>query len=255
MKKLFAGILTLSLVLAACGNSDDSKKADEHKDKDKTTQESNNSKKDDSKSKKDDKAEKDSKSDDKNASTSADSSSSDSNSSDKATSNSSSSNASAGTEGNSADTTGNSDGNSQNNQQAAQTDNASQNQGAANATNASADARQNANTTQTGYVAPYQGQNAVPAASTIVQAPANNQDALKHLPNFPQSLTTAQNEANALNGQQNAYNDYGIDSLGNGTYSYVFSFANQAQPGMYTIVSVNQKGEASVIDPAYNGQQ
>lgn len=255
MKKLFAGILTLSLVLAACGNSDDSKKADDHKDKDKTRQESNNSKKDDSKSKKDDNAAKDSKSNDKNTSTSADSSSNDSNSSDKATSSSNSSNASAGAEDNTADNAGNNNSNNQNNQQAAQTDHASQNQGAANTTNASADAHQNANATQTGYVAPYQGQNAVPAASTIVQAPANNQDALKHLPNFPQSLKTAQNEANALNGQQNAYNDYGIDSLGNGAYSYVFSFANQAQPGTYTIVSINQKGEASVLDPAYNGHQ
>lgn len=75
------------------------------------------------------------------------------------------------------------------------------------------------------------------------------------MPNFPQSLQTAQNEINNLNGQSNPYNDFGVQDNGDGSYSYVFSFANQAQPGTYALVRVDQQGKAAILDPAYQAGQ
>ena len=82
-----------------------------------------------------------------------------------------------------------------------------------------------------------------------------NESTLRVLPNFPQSLQTAQNAADAINGQSNPYNDFGVQDNGNGSYSYVFSFRNQSQPGTYSLVTVNQQGQAAVIDPAYAAGQ
>lgn len=228
MKKLFAGILTLSLVLAACGN-DDNKKEDDQKDKDKTTEQSDNSKKDSNKDQsKENKNSKDSKDSKDSASSST--------ASDSSSSNNQGTNATG-------DQSSDNSNNAANNNASSQSNN---NQALNNGTNANGQATQ-----QTGYVAPYQGQNAVPAASSLGQVPAD-QNSLKVLPNFPQSLATAQAEADAINGPH-TYNDYGIQNDGNGKYSYLFSFANQNNPGTFIIVSVNQRGQASVLDPAYAG--
>nr|WP_269668400.1 hypothetical protein [Staphylococcus chromogenes] len=100
------------------------------------------------------------------------------------------------------------------------------------------------------YVAPYHGQNVVPVAQNLAQNPVNQQQALKQLPNFQTSLDVAQKEVTALNGQQNPYNDYAIQGEG-GKYYYIFSFLNQSQPGTYMIVTVDQSGNPRIIDPAY----
>ena len=64
------------------------------------------------------------------------------------------------------------------------------------------------------------------------------------------ALDNATAEVNALNGQSNPYNDYAIEGS-EGNYSYIFSFQNQAQPGSYSIVTVDQQGTVRVVDPAY----
>ena len=97
---------------------------------------------------------------------------------------------------------------------------------------------------------PYQGENAVPVSQNITSSNVDPQQALQTLPNFENSLANATSEVNAINGQNNAYNDYAIeDSEGN--YSYIFSFQNQAQPGTYAIATVDQQGTVRVVDPAY----
>ncbi|RIO62561.1 hypothetical protein BUZ85_17555, partial [Mammaliicoccus sciuri] len=99
-------------------------------------------------------------------------------------------------------------------------------------------------------VAPYQGQNAVPVAQNITSGNVEPQTALQSLPNFQNSLDNATAEVNSLNGQSNPFNDYAIEGS-EGNYSYIFSFQNQAQPGTYTIATVDQQGTVRVVDPAY----
>lgn len=117
--------------------------------------------------------------------------------------------------------------------------------------NASADANNGASSANTSqYVAPYQGQNAVPVAQNITSGTPDSQAALQNLPNFQNALDNATTEVNGLNGQSNPYNDYAIEGS-EGNYSYIFSFQNQAQPGTYTIATVDQQGTVRVVDPAY----
>ena len=99
-------------------------------------------------------------------------------------------------------------------------------------------------------MAPYQGQNAVPVSQNIASGNVDSQTALQSLPNFQNSLEQATAEINAQNGQNNPYNDYSIEGS-DGNYSYIFSFQNQAQPGTYSIVTVDQQGVVRIVDPAY----
>ncbi|MHD0396926.1 hypothetical protein ACY2DA_03475 [Staphylococcus simulans] len=233
MKKLFAGILTLSLVLAACGN-DESKKEDDNKDSNQTTQESKTNQ---------DKAKH--KDNDSNKEKQSNASSSDQQNNDQAQNSNDNQNATSEQSNDhqqASQTTEDTNGQSDNaNQQATQQ--------TSNQTNDN-----NQGTNQTGYVAPYQGQDAVPAARTIAKAPVD-QSTLKVLPNFPQSLQTAQNEIDGLNGQTNPYNDFGVQDNGDGSYAYLFSFANQSQPGTYALVKVDQQGKAQILDPTYQAGQ
>lgn len=233
MKKLFASILTLSLVLAACGN-DEAKKEDANKDSNQTTQESKTTKDKEKNQDKDNNKEKQSneQSNDKQNNNQAQ------NHHDNQNATSEQSNDQQQASQTTEDTNGQSD---NANQQATQQ--------TSNQTNGN---NQGAN--QTGYVAPYQGQDAVPAARTIGKAPVD-QSTLKVLPNFPQSLQTAQNEIDSLNGQTNPYNDFGVQDNGDGSYAYIFSFANQAQPGTYALVKIDQQGKAAILDPAYEAGQ
>src|SRR5699024_3068225 len=114
--------------------------------------------------------------------------------------------------------------------------------------NSNTDNSSNATTNQ--YVAPYQGQNAVPVAQNITSGNTDAQVALQSLPHFQNALDNATAEVNVLNGQSNPYNDYAIEGS-DGNYSYIFSFQNQAQPGTYSIVTVDQQGTVRVVDPAY----
>ena len=128
-------------------------------------------------------------------------------------------------------------------------DNQNMNRTEQNQSNSNASNQENTQQGQS-YVAPYHGQNVVPVAQNLAQNPVNQQQALKQLPNFQMSLDVAQKEVTALNGQQNPYNDYAIQGEG-GKYHYIFSFLNQSQPGTYMIVTVDQSGNPRIIDPAY----
>src|SRR5699024_5829980 len=217
MKKLLAGFLTLSLVLAACSNGsndDDGNKDDNLKDNQSSDDQSKDNEKDDNNSENDENANHNS---DNNANNSSES---------------------------------NSDSNAQNN--ASPNDNtssnANSNQEPNRNSNSNTDNSSNATTNQ--YVAPYQGQNAVPVAQNITSGNTDAQVTLQSLPHFQNALDNATAEVNALNGQSNPYNDYAIEGS-DGNYSYIFSFQNQAQPGTYSIVTVDQQGTVRVVDPAY----
>ncbi|MGV3041770.1 hypothetical protein [Staphylococcus rostri] len=98
--------------------------------------------------------------------------------------------------------------------------------------------------------APYQGQNVVPVAQNLVRQPISEQQAQQVLPDFQSALQSANAEANQFNGYQNPYNDYAIEGE-DGYHMYVFSFLNQADPGSYTIVTVDKTGQPKIVDPAY----
>ncbi|RIO05570.1 hypothetical protein BUZ94_14500, partial [Mammaliicoccus sciuri] len=141
--------------------------------------------------------------------------------------------------GNSASNSGNGDNTNNNN---ANSDNANGSNSASNNANSNNNAS-NSSTSQ--YVVPYQGQNAVPVAQNITSGNVDPQTALQSLPNFQNSLDNATAEVNSLNGQSNPFNDYAIEGS-EGNYSYIFSFQNQAQPGTYTIATVDQQGTVRV---------
>lgn len=264
MKKLLAGFLTLTLALAACSNGSDDNggsKDDSSKDKqssDDKSKDSKDSKSDDKKdndsSDKDSDSNSDNKSDsdaEKNSSDSDSSSNSDdsSNSGNSDNANDSSTNGSNGSDSNSDNS--NNDNNSSNadsNDSTASNANSNADQASNSAGNSNAGNTGNSGASQ--YVAPYQGQNAVPVAQNITSGSTDAQTALQSLPNFQNALDNATAEVNALNGQSNPYNDYAIEGS-EGNYSYIFSFQNQAQPGSYSIVTVDQQGTVRVVDPAY----
>ncbi|PTG55233.1 hypothetical protein BU692_07495 [Staphylococcus chromogenes] len=218
MKKWLASFMALSLILAACGQTDDdeTKKNDSSSSKTEQYPSKDHSKTKDSKDKTTN--EKATSQEDENQATS------DSSDHQETTQSNSSSPQST-----------------QDNQNMNRTEQHQSNSNASNQEN-----------TQQGqsYVAPYHGQNVVPVAQNLAQNPVNQQQALKQLPNFQTSLDVAQKEVTALNGQQNPYNDYAIQGEGE-KYHYIFSFLNQSQPGTYMIVTVDQSGNPRIIDPAY----
>lgn len=218
MKKWLASFMALSLILAACGQTDDDeiKKNDSSSSKTEQHPSKDHSKTKDSKDKTTN--EKATSQEDENQATS------DSSDHQETTQSNSSSPQST-----------------QDNQNMNRTEQHQSNSNASNQEN-----------TQQGqsYVAPYHGQNVVPVAQNLAQNPVNQQQALKQLPNFQTSLDVAQKEVTALNGQQNPYNDYAIQGEGE-KYHYIFSFLNQSQPGTYMIVTVDQSGNPRIIDPAY----
>ncbi|QLK86726.1 hypothetical protein [Staphylococcus sp. 17KM0847] len=97
---------------------------------------------------------------------------------------------------------------------------------------------------------PHQGQNVVPIAQNLVRVPIDEQQALQTLPNFQDALNKAQAEVDQFNGYQNPYNDYALEGE-DGFNMYIFSFLNQANPGTYTIVTVDESGTPKIVDPAY----
>lgn len=233
MKKLLAGILTLSLALAACSNGDDGSgsKDDSKKDKSSRTDKAKASNKDNKKSN-----DGNSNSDKDNGSKSKDSNSADNASAkDKDQSaNESSSNSNALTSNSNGDDNSNSN----------------ENMRGSNDGNAGSQNRSDNHDANGEYVVPYQGQNAVPVAQNIAWSNDNSQQALRNLPNFQTSLDQATNEVNGINDQSNPYNDFAVEGS-NGNYSYIFSFQNNAQPGSYTIATVDQQGTVRIVDPAY----
>lgn len=218
MKKWLASFMALSLILAACGQTDDDeiKKNDSSSSKTEQHPSKDHSKTKDSKDK---------------------------TTNEKATSQEDENQATSDSSGHQETTQSNSSSpqSTQDNQNMNRTEQHQSNSNASNQEN-----------TQQGqsYVAPYHGQNVVPVAQNLAQNPVNQQQALKQLPNFQTSLDVAQKEVTALNGQQNPYNDYAIQGEG-GKYHYIFSFLNQSQPGTYMIVTVDQSGNPRIIDPAY----
>ncbi|KDP12825.1 hypothetical protein BU649_01025 [Staphylococcus chromogenes] len=218
MKKWLASFMALSLILAACGQTDDDeiKKNDSSSSKTEQHPSKDHSKTKDSKDK---------------------------TTNEKATSQEDENQATSDSSGHQETTQSNSSSpqSTQDNQNMNRTEQHQSNSNASNQEN-----------TQQGqsYVAPYHGQNVVPVAQNLAQNPVNQQQALKQLPNFQTSLDVAQKEVTALNGQQNPYNDYAIQGEG-GKYYYIFSFLNQSQPGTYMIVTVDQSGNPRIIDPAY----
>ncbi|RIM24895.1 hypothetical protein BU651_04950 [Staphylococcus chromogenes] len=218
MKKWLASFMALSLILAACGQTDDDeiKKNDSSSSKTEQHPSKEHSKTKDSKDK---------------------------TTNEKATSQEDENQATSDSSGHQETTQSNSSSpqSTQDNQNMNRTEQHQSNSNASNQEN-----------TQQGqsYVAPYHGQNVVPVAQNLAQNPVNQQQALKQLPNFQTSLDVAQKEVTALNGQQNPYNDYAIQGEG-GKYYYIFSFLNQSQPGTYMIVTVDQSGNPRIIDPAY----
>lgn len=127
-------------------------------------------------------------------------------------------------------------------QQAATTDNHGQ-----TAATQNNDQQTTASTNATG---PYQGQNVVPVAQNLVRQPLSDQQAQELLPEFQGALQKATAEVNQFNGYDNPYNDYAAEGE-DGYYMYVFSFLNQANPGTYTIVTVDKAGDVKIVDPAY----
>ncbi len=247
MKKLYTSLLALSLLLgaAACSNDDSNKDKDSSKDESSKTEQKDKKSNDHSKDKtsnKDDqsnsKESKDDQNDDQN------------NTSDN-------------------DSTGqNQDDNSENdsNQQAKSTDNSTQqsnnindantynnnsNQTASN-TNNQKTSNQSSQSTQStsGYVAPYQSENATSVARNLSKSNVNESTALKQLPNFQTALDLARQEANLYGSSNKTYNDYAIEGE-NANYRYVFSFKDPQHNGVYSIVTVNSQGEPVVVDPAY----
>lgn len=218
MKKWLASFMALSLILAACGQTDDDeiKKNDSSSSKTEQHPSKDHSKTKDSKDK---------------------------TTNEKATSQEDENQATSDSSGHQETTQSNSSSpqSTQDNQNMNRTEQHQSNSNASNQEN-----------TQQGqsYVAPYHGQNVVPVAQNLAQNPVNQQQALKQLPNFQTSLDVAQKEVTALNGQQNPYNDYAIQGEGE-KYHYIFSFLNQSQPGTYMIVTVDQSGNPRIIDPAY----
>ncbi|MCS4486104.1 hypothetical protein [Staphylococcus americanisciuri] len=105
-------------------------------------------------------------------------------------------------------------------------------------------------TAGTNSTEPYQGQNVVPVAQNLVRQPISAQQAQQVLPDFQVALERANAEVNQFNGYQNPYNDYAIEGE-DGYNMYVFSFLNQANPGTYTIVTVDATGQSKIVDPAY----
>lgn len=218
MKKWLASFMALSLILAACGQTDDdeTKKNDSSSSKTEQHTSKDHSKTNDSKDKK---------------------------TNEKATSQEDENQATSDSSGHQETTQSNSS-----SPQSTQ-DNQNMNRTEQNQSNSNASNQENTQQGQS-YVAPYHGQNVVPVAQNLAQNPVNQQQALKQLPNFQMSLDVAQKEVTTLNGQQNPYNDYAIQGEG-GKYHYIFSFLNQSQPGTYMIVTVDQSGNPRIIDPAY----
>lgn len=218
MKKWLASFMALSLILAACGQTDDdeTKKNDSSSSKTEQHTSKDHSKTNDSKDKK---------------------------TNEKATSQEDENQATSDSSGHQETTQSNSS-----SPQSTQ-DNQNMNQSEQSQSNSNASNQENTQQGQS-YVAPYHGQNVVPVAQNLAQNPVNQQQALKQLPNFQTSLDVAQKEVTALNGQQNPYNDYAIQGEG-GKYHYIFSFLNQSQPGTYMIVTVDQSGNPRIIDPSY----
>ena len=218
MKKWLASFMALSLILAACGQTDDdeTKKNDSSSSKTEQHTSKDHSKTNDSKDKK---------------------------TNEKATSQEDENQATSDSSGHQETTQSNSS-----SPQSTQ-DNQNMNRTEQNQSNSNASNQENTQQGQS-YVAPYHGQNVVPVAQNLAQNPVNQQQALKQLPNFQMSLDVAQKEVTTLNGQQNPYNDYAIQGEG-GKYHYIFSFLNQLQPGTYMIVTVDQSGNPRIIDPAY----
>ena len=218
MKKWLASFMALSLILAACGQTDDDETKKNDSSSSKTEQHSSkeHSKTNDSKDKK---------------------------TNEKATSQEDENQATSDSSGHQETTQSNSS-----SPQSTQ-DNQNMNRTVQHQSNSNASNQENTQQGQS-YVAPYHGQNVVPVAQNLAQNPVNQQQALKQLPNFQTSLDVAQKEVTALNGQQNPYNDYAIQGEG-GKYHYIFSFLNQSQPGTYMIVTVDQSGNPRIIDPAY----
>ncbi|MEB7825006.1 hypothetical protein [Staphylococcus chromogenes] len=220
MKKWLASFMALSLILAACGQTDDDETKKNDSSSSKTEQHTSNdhSKTNDSKDKK---------------------------TNEKATSQEDENQATSDSSGHQETTQSNSS-----SPQSTQ-DNQNMNRTEQHQSDSNSNASNQENTQQgQSYVAPYHGQNVVPVAQKLAQNPVNQQQALKQLPNFQTSLDVAQKEVTTLNGQQNPYNDYAIQGEG-GTYHYIFSFLNQSQPGTYMIVTVDQSGNPRIIDPAY----
>ncbi|WP_436854581.1 hypothetical protein [Staphylococcus caeli] len=249
MKKLLAGVLTLSLALAACSNGSDddsSKKDDSSKDKQSSEDKSKDSKNNDKKS--NDSSDKDKNSDSKSNDSNSDGSD---NASNNDGSDSSNSDANSGNTNGSNDSS-NSNGSSNGNDSTTSSNNgnASGSENTGNNDNATSNTSSNGNAGASQYVAPYQGQNAVPVAQNITAGGTDAQSALQYLPNFQTALDNATAEVNSLNGQTNPYNDYAIEGS-SGSYTYIFSFQNQAQPGTYMIATVDQQGTVRVVDPAY----
>ncbi|MCD9071369.1 hypothetical protein [Staphylococcus chromogenes] len=218
MKKWLASFMALSLILAACGQTDDDeiKKNDSSSSKTEQHPSKDHSKTKDSKDK---------------------------TTNEKATSQEDENQATSDSSGHQETTQSNSS-----SPQSIQ-DNQNMNRTEQHQSNSNASNQENTQQGQS-YVAPYHGQNVVPVAQNLAQNPVNQQQALKQLPNFQTSLDVAQKEVTALNGQQNPYNDYAIQGEG-GKYYYIFSFLNQSQPGTYMIVTVDQSGNPRIIDPAY----
>lgn len=227
MKKLFAGILTLFLVLAACSQDDSAKndKDDASKDAKKEETKKSNDKSKDDKDKDKDKADKDNK---KN------------NDDDDAKSNEN-------------NNQGANDANQQNNNQdqAAQNQGNQNNQGAVNQQQANNQQYNQGNGNQaSNEQGPYNNVHSVTVAQAFQTPNIDNQAAIQQLPAFERVKEAANHEVNRINGLNNTYNDYAITGDANG-YHYVLSFHNANQQGKYFIVNVDVNGTVRVVDPAY----
>ncbi|MEJ7479003.1 TpgX protein [Staphylococcus pasteuri] len=237
MKKLYTSLLALSLLLGAtaCSNDDSNKDKDNSKDESSKTEQKDKKSNDHSKDKT---SNKDDQNDDQNNTSGNDSTSqnqddnsgNDSNQQAKSTDNSTQ---------------------QSNNMNDANTSNNNSNQTASN-TNNQKTSNQSSQSTQStsGYVAPYQSENATSVARNLSKSNVNQSTALKQLPNFQTALDLARQEANLYGSSNKTYNDYAIEGE-NANYRYVFSFKDPQQNGVYSIVTVNSQGEPVVVDPAY----
>ena len=251
MKKLYTSLLALSFLLGATACSND----DSNKDKDNSKDESSKTEQKDKKSNDHSKDKTSNKDDQSNSKESKDDQNNDQNDDQNNTSGNDS------TSQNQDDNSGN-----DSNQQAKSTDNSTQqsnnmndantsnnnsNQTASN-TNNQKTSNQSSQSTQStsGYVAPYQSENATSVARNLSKSNVNQSTALKQLPNFQTALDLARQEANLYGSSNKTYNDYAIEGE-NANYRYVFSFKDPQQNGVFSIVTVNSQGEPVVVDPAY----
>lgn len=241
MKKLYTSLLALSLLLgaAACSNDDSNKDKDNSKDESSKTEQKDKKSNDHSKDKTSNK-------DDQNNNQNDDQNNTSGNDSTSQNQNDNSGNDS----NQQAKSTDNSTQQS-NNMNDANTSNNNSNQTASNRNNQKTSNQSSQSTQSTsGYVAPYQSENATSVARNLSKSNVNQSTALKQLPNFQTVLDLARQEANLYGSSNKTYNDYAIEGE-NANYRYVFSFKDPQQNGVYSIVTVNSQGEPVVVDPAY----